>query len=145
MEVIAGRAGLGSSTIYRHFSTRDDLMEAVLDELIADVRANVARADDMTDPVEAFRFVFAQSCVMPESDIRAFAGIAASSARLDAYARRLIEDTVGPVTDRVREAGRMRDDLTTTDVAAFVRLIDAAETARQRDLATEFLLDGMLR
>lgn len=64
----------------------------------------------MADPVEAFRFVFTPSCVMPEPDIRAFAGIAASSARLDAYARGLIEDTVGPVTDRVREAGRMRDD-----------------------------------
>ncbi|MBV2353808.1 TetR/AcrR family transcriptional regulator; helix-turn-helix transcriptional regulator [Streptomyces sp. J2-1] len=145
MESIAERAGLGASTVYRHFPSRDDLMEAVLSELISAVRENAARADDMDDAAEAFRFVFAQSCVMPESHVRAFADIAASSPRLGAHAQHLIEETVRPVTERALEINRLRDGLSVADVAALVRLVDATDTPQRRRLATDLLLEGMLR
>ncbi|MEU4143001.1 TetR/AcrR family transcriptional regulator [Streptomyces parvulus] len=145
MEAVARRAGLGPSTLYRHFPAREDLMEAVLGALIAPVVAESARADSIEDPAEAFRFVFADSCVMPETEVRAFSRIAVSSPSLGACAQRLIEGVVAPVTRRAQAAGRIHRDLTPADIALCIRMADVAESAEQRRTAVDVLLRGILR
>src|SRR6202790_2883999 len=58
LEEIARRAGVGATTLYRHFADRDDLVEAVLEELIAAVRDNRDLAATISDPLEAFWCVY---------------------------------------------------------------------------------------
>ncbi|MFQ3556596.1 TetR/AcrR family transcriptional regulator [Streptomyces gramineus] len=141
---VARRARLGPSTLYRHFSTREDLLEAVLDALIAPVLARATQAVSFADPAEAFRFVLAESCAMSEAESRAFARIAASGDRLGAYAHRLIEGVVEPVTRRAQASGCLYPGLGTADIALFVRMADVADSIEQRRTAVETLLRGIL-
>ena len=55
MKEIAERAGLGIGTIYRNFPTKDDLVAAIIGEVIDRIEANIDAAGRMDDPVEAIR------------------------------------------------------------------------------------------
>lgn len=145
LETVARRAGVGTTTLYRHFPSKEEMVEAVLDELIQPVQENAERAEQVADPHEAFRFVFAQGCTMPEEDVLAFARLAAASARAERYANALVVRVVRGVTERLREAGGLRPDLTAEDIAMFVRMADAADSREHRIKATEILLAGITR
>jgi AcrR family transcriptional regulator len=55
MKEIAERAGVGIGTIYRNFPGKDDLLAAIIAELITGLRATIQAAHDMDDPVESMR------------------------------------------------------------------------------------------
>jgi AcrR family transcriptional regulator len=55
MKEIAERAGVGIGTIYRNFPGKDDLLAAIVAELIAGLRAVIQAAFDVDDPVESMR------------------------------------------------------------------------------------------
>ena len=143
LEEVARRAGMAASSLYRHFPTKDDLVEAVLDELIRDVQANADRAVLIGDPHEAFRVVFTQSCAMREEEVATFAKLAGVSSRTGEHARRLIANVVGPATTRLRAAGGLRADITVNDVAMFVTMVDMTETLDQRTKALDVILTGL--
>ena len=144
LEEIARRAGVGATTLYRHFGTKDDLVEAVLDEMIRTVQENADRAARMEDPSEAFRVVFAQSCDMPSAEVVAFARLAGVSERTASHADRLVADVVRQATERLRAAGLLRAGVTVEDVAMFVRMIETTQTSQSRILATDVVLTGLL-
>lgn len=145
LDAVARAAGLGPSTLYRHFPTREDLMEAVLDSLLAPVRATAAEADVLEDPAAAFRHVFARSCVLPAAEVRAIGAIAASSDRLSTYAQLRIEELIEPVTRRAQTAGCLHPGLTAADIAFFVRMVDISDSPERRATAVDVLLRGILR
>lgn len=58
MKEIAERAGVGIGTIYRNFSTKDDLVEAVLGEVVDGFRAATTAASEEISPVDAVRTYF---------------------------------------------------------------------------------------
>jgi len=143
LDEVARRAGMAASSLYRHFPTKDDLVEGVLDEMIRGVQDNADRAASIEDPREAFRVVFTQSCAMGEDEVAAFAKLAGVSRRTGEHAQRLIVNVVGPATDRLRAAGGLRADITVDDVALFVRMAEVADSAEQRGKALDVLLAGM--
>lgn len=53
MKEIADRAGVGVGTIYRNFPTKDDLIVAIVTELVEQIRENIEAAAAIDDPVEA--------------------------------------------------------------------------------------------
>jgi len=55
MKEIAERAGVGVGTIYRNFATKDDLMSAIIDEVLAKYQAAGETARAIADPAEAIR------------------------------------------------------------------------------------------
>ena len=55
MKEIAERAGVGIGTIYRNFPTKDDLVAALLDDVIGTIRLTTDTALRVNDPVEALR------------------------------------------------------------------------------------------
>lgn len=55
MKEIAERAGVGIGTIYRNFATKDDLVEAVLDEVVQGFYRATDHAIENPDPVDAVR------------------------------------------------------------------------------------------
>jgi AcrR family transcriptional regulator len=55
MKEIAERAGVGIGTIYRNFPTKDDLIAAIVGEMIADIQSISDTATRLDDPVEAIR------------------------------------------------------------------------------------------
>ncbi|MFI6085470.1 TetR/AcrR family transcriptional regulator [Streptomyces sp. NPDC051217] len=145
LETVARAAGLGTTTLYRHFPSRDDLVEAVLDELVRPVRAAAERVERIGDPHEAFRQLFLQSCAMPDHDVTVFARLAVTSPRVERHADALVVGVVRRVTERLREAGGLRAGLTAEDVAMFVRMAERTAGREQRATATEVLLAGITR
>lgn len=55
MKEIAERAGLGVGTIYRNFPTKDDLILALVTEMVGEIRAVIEAAARIDDPVDAVR------------------------------------------------------------------------------------------
>jgi AcrR family transcriptional regulator len=146
LEEIARRAGVGIGTLYRHFPTRQALLEAVYAEEIGRM-ADAARALADRDPWDAL-----------STWLRAYVGFAATKkalteALLDAdpdsdvllACRTALLEAGNELIARAQEAGVVRPDTTFTDVGrlisgvAVVPTIDDAQRERLIDLA----LDGL--
>src|SRR5207244_1860967 len=55
MRVIADRAGVGVGTLYRHFDSRDRLVDAILEQVRVEVTEQIRLAIETKSPEEAFR------------------------------------------------------------------------------------------
>ncbi len=151
LEEIARRAGVGIGTLYRHFATREALVEAIFEdritELIAIARAAAAEPDGWQALVrflEQMLELQASDRVLKDVLMRYPPG----AGRL-ASAREEMRQLFEQVLERARGQGRLRDDFTISDLAllfwSFAPLIDAtaevAPNAWRRHL--HWLLDGL--
>jgi len=145
LEEIARRAGVGPTTLYRHFPDKDDLVVAVLDELIAVAGEGADAAAEVSDPVEAFRSMFIGSCDLSDPETETFLRLAAASPRAREHAQDLIAGLVEPLTTRLRRAGGLHPGITADDVAMFIRMMVATDDDAGRAKAIQVLLAGLTR
>ncbi|MGH3639719.1 MAG: TetR/AcrR family transcriptional regulator [Mycobacterium sp.] len=143
LDEIARQAGVGATTLYRHFPVKDDLIEAVLDDLVGTLQDNADHAALIDDPLQAFRAAFTRSCDMSQRDIATFASLAKASPRADTYAQRLIVDAVGPATRRLRDAGGLRAGIDVAEIAAFIRMAITALDGDNLTKAIAVIIDGV--
>jgi AcrR family transcriptional regulator len=143
LDDIARRAGVGSTTLYRHFPDKDELVFAVLDGLIGSVRDNADPAAADLDPLEAFRSMFTDSCDLSDAETETFLRLATTSPRARAHAQQLITALVKPVTMRLRKAGGLHPGITAEDIAMFIRMTVAADDHAGRAKAVQVLLAGL--
>lgn len=151
LEEIARRAGLGIGTLYRHFTTREALVEAIFErrigELVAVAEAAAAEPDGWSGLV-----LFLERTLELQAGDRVLKDVLMryppGAGRLEdarAEMRRLFEQLL----ERARTEGRLRGDFVLSDLAllfwSFTPLIDAtAETAPnawRRHL--HWVLDGL--
>ncbi len=119
LEEVAKRAGVGIGTLYRHFPTRDALVEAAYRNEVAQLRA---AADDLLaelPPAEALeawmrRFVEYGSAKRGMRD--ALQSIAGGGATLFADTRGQVTEAVGVLLRAGAEAGTLRADVEAEDV-----------------------------
>jgi AcrR family transcriptional regulator len=145
LEEIARRAGVGPTTLYRHFPDKDDLVVAVLDDLFADADGAADSPEAISDPLAAFRSVFTDSCDLTDAETETFLRLAATSPRARSHAQRLITDLVEPFTIRLREAGGLHPGISADDIAMFIRMTVAADDHAGRAKAVRVLLAGLTR
>jgi AcrR family transcriptional regulator len=151
LEEIARRAGVGIGTLYRHFPTREALVEAIYAEHIGEVvtaAEETAAAEDAWRGLESFleHVLELQARNLP---LRAAFLRHGSRAGLAAERRRQILPPLKRLVTRAKEQGALRHDLTVGDLStaiwSFAPIIEAtAETAPdvwRRHL--RILLDGM--
>lgn len=123
---IAAEAGVGRATLYRHYAGREELIEALRDQVRAEFRALVADAElEQDDPIEALtRFVNALW------DLRDRYGVIAP-ARDEGTERRaaLLWRPLHRLVTRAQEAGEIADDLPPAWVAASLRALVRAAAA----------------
>jgi AcrR family transcriptional regulator len=144
---IARRAGVGNATLYRHFPTRRDLVQAVFAEEMARYAAAVERALADPDPWTGLRSYLAEICAL-QAENRALADLVVSAEYPD-ETRPVVVEHLRRLLDRARTAGRLRADFTVEDVALLlmanagvVRHVDGSvPTASARLVA--LLLDGL--
>jgi AcrR family transcriptional regulator len=132
---IASRAKVGVGTVYRHFPTKDALIEAIADDYFAR-QAEAARAAlDVQDPWEAFSgYVHSASDILGE--YRALTQVLSDRPEvMGAAAFRAAEavgffDTLTTLIDRAKEAGGLRQDFRLEDIPLIMCSLGSLQTSR---------------
>jgi AcrR family transcriptional regulator len=136
LEEIARRAGVGIGTLYRHFPTRQSLLEAVYQDQIEALRA---RADELiatTDPVSALSgWLLAITAWSKTKQTLVSALMAAEDGEsaVRSYCSKLVRDTVDDLVTRAQKAGRIRADASSLDLLKLVHGIAVAADRSPED------------
>ena len=123
LDEIARKAGIGSGTLYRHFPTRDALIEAVYRsevEKLAAAEERFAAAMPPLDALRAWMLLFIDHVAEKKLIIPAMEMVAGGSMRLIEGAREQIHTAFTRAVQRAIVSGDLRAD---TDPGDFVRAL----------------------
>ncbi|HVV10054.1 TetR/AcrR family transcriptional regulator [Amycolatopsis sp.] len=120
---IARAAGVGVGTVYRHFPTKQALVEAAADQRFAEI-AEYARAECLRSPVRGLEKYLQHVGEVLTADPGLSAAIQAvrdaPGTPPTGAARAVLEEVVAELIERGKQAGALREDLTTADVYLIV-------------------------
>jgi len=147
LEDIARRAGVGIGTLYRHFPTRQHLIEAAYIEEIEAMARQAEGLEDLApwDALVAFLHRYAGYANTKRALGDALLDFMSEDAEVLRSCRTIIHDAGEPLLRRAQDAGVVREDVTFTEVArmvggiATIRGMAPAEVTRIIDVA----LDGL--
>jgi len=147
MDDVARGAGVGVGTVYRHFPTKDALIEALVAEKYRTAVEQARAALEVEDPWESFAGMLAGGAELMARD----AALRDAFSRLGpnlpyaAAGRAEFEDLAGQVLTRAQEAGALRSDVTFEDVTALMSGLCASMARPDVDWRRHlgFLLDGL--
>ena len=146
---VARRAGVGVGTLYRHFPTREELVDAVLEdafeELIVIAEASLAEADawyGFTRYVEGALVLYGKNRGLKQT------------AEIGTHSRERVQamkDRIRPLTKRIvtraKSDGRLRSDFKVEDIRVILSASDRATELAGDDKAGRrylgFVLDGL--
>jgi AcrR family transcriptional regulator len=119
LEEIAKQAGVGTGTLYRHFPTRDALIEGVYRNEVEKLAAAASRFAQKMAPLEALRawmlllvdYIAAKHIIAP-----ALNTIAGGASRLHEGSRTILQDAIGELVKRAKRSGDLRTDLDAYDL-----------------------------
>jgi AcrR family transcriptional regulator len=119
LEEIAKQAGVGAGTLYRHFPTRDELIEGVYRNEVEKLAATAARFAETMSPLEALRawmlllvdYIAAKHIIAP-----ALNTIAGGPSRLHEGSRTMIHAAIDRLVKRAKRSGDLRRDLDAYDL-----------------------------
>jgi AcrR family transcriptional regulator len=123
MDEIARQAEIGPGTLYRHFPTRDALIEAVYRSTVEKLTAAAERFDKDLPPLEALRawmFLFIDHVADKRLILPAMETVAGGSMRLIEGSKSLVYGTFVSLVRRAIESGELRAE---TDPNDFVRAL----------------------
>jgi AcrR family transcriptional regulator len=152
VEEIAGRAGVGVTTFYRHFAGKSALIEALVEEMFDGFRRVAERAAAVEDAWEAFAVVIRDGAAVLAGDLVLYDMITArmSPELSERVLRVLTAEIVGDIVERARAGGEIRPDVTVDDVPALLRMAASAappwagrDARRRRRHHVDVLLDGL--
>ena len=150
VEEIARRAEVGVGTLYRRFPAKEDLIDAVFEDTLADLAAIAREALEADDAWAGFRS-YVERVVELNASNRGLHAILASHAhgrtRLEALRRRM-RPLVGKLIARAQAEGTLRPDFKGQDLrmifAASGRVIElTADEPQLRRRFLGFVLDGL--
>ncbi len=118
MDDIARRAGVGVGTVYRHFPTKEALLEALIVESFEQITEQAERSLEIEDPWEAFSTLMWRAAEIMAADRALSEVFAASTGSVEERMPTLeaLRDAVGRVIERGQQAGTIRDDMVVDDV-----------------------------
>ncbi|WP_104181283.1 TetR/AcrR family transcriptional regulator [Arthrobacter sp. B0490] len=124
-EDIAREAGVGVGTVYRRFPDRRTLIEAILEQRVADVDAVAASALRTADPWTAARLFVGAAARMQLEDrgLRELLHDPRFVSAGLALLRERITPTAEELASRLRNDGGARTDLTAQDLLALIRML----------------------
>ena len=130
MDDVARKADVGVGTVYRHFPTKEALLNALTDELFAVIAVHTRTLLTLEDPWEAFTRALWFGAEKTAGD-RAFTEIyMAAQQKWPARSCPGKEDllvTVGALMERCKAAGTMRQDAMVEDIGLLMCGIGSAE------------------
>ena len=119
LDDIAKQAGVGAGTLYRHFPTRDALIEAVYRSEVEKLAAAADEFASRMPPIEALRawlllfvdYVAAKHIIAP-----ALNSVAGGPTRLYEGSRSLVQGAIEELVKRARKSGQVRRDVDASDL-----------------------------
>ena len=119
MDDIAGKAGIGSGTLYRHFPTREILIEAVYKDEVEKLIGAGQRFLATTSPLDALRgwmlsfidYVASKRLILPALDT-----VAGGSTRLMQGSHESIHTTFLALIQNAKVSGSLKADLDANDM-----------------------------
>jgi AcrR family transcriptional regulator len=124
IEAVAERSGVARSTIYRHWPSTVGLVMAALEQAKTEAEAGLLSSGDDETDLRALLDGLGEALRSPESNV--LADIAAAAGR-DPELARLHEQylarrraTATRLIERLRSAGRLRDDIPAADMVDMV-------------------------
>ena len=119
LDEIAKQAGVGAGTLYRHFPTRDALIEAVYRGEVEKLAAAGRSFSAALPPIEALRswmlllvdYIAAKHIIAP-----ALNSVGGGISRLYEDSRSLIEGAMDELVKRAKKSGDLRRDLDASDL-----------------------------
>jgi AcrR family transcriptional regulator len=147
MDDVARSAGVGVGTVYRHFPTKDALIEALVAEKLRVTTENIREALEIEDPWEGFCAALRRNAEVMAAD----AGLRDALIRLGPAARSTDEDraelhaVAGRLVARAQDAGALRADVTHEDIGALMAGLCTSMAHPELDWRRhlELLLDGL--
>ncbi len=112
---VARRAKVGVGTVYRHFPTKEALLEALAVEQFERITGWAREALEAPDPWEAFRALIWRSAELQASDRALMEAVADRKFRAARDAHEL-HDCIEALLTRVKAAGAVRADASAMDV-----------------------------
>ncbi|KOT97725.1 hypothetical protein ADK70_07865 [Streptomyces rimosus subsp. pseudoverticillatus] len=123
LDEIARRAGVGSGTVYRHFSSKEVLFETIILGRLQQLVSEAERLVDAEEPAEALlRFL---SLTIEEGSVRkdmmdALAGADVEPSAAVPQARLHLRRVIGKLLFQAQQAGAIRDDISVADLMALI-------------------------
>jgi AcrR family transcriptional regulator len=144
---VARSAGVGVGTVYRHFPTKDALIEALVAEKFRVTTENIRAALEIEDPWEGFCTALRGNAEVMAAD----AGLRDALIRLGPAARSSDEDraelhaVASRLVARAQDAGALRADVTAEDIGALMAGLCTSMAHPELDWRRhlELLLDGL--
>jgi AcrR family transcriptional regulator len=151
LDDISRAAGVGNATLYRHFPTRADLIEAVYDERIRQLCAEAAELSEVREPAGALReWLRALVAHITDSRVLADAFTASREGTPDleppqvAAWHSAIFDAALPLLTAAQGAGAIRPDLTLMELLALTAAVARAGDPGHADRFLDVLLEGII-
>jgi AcrR family transcriptional regulator len=121
VEQIAQEAAVGVGTVYRHFPTKEDLLEALADDRFAGLAEAARQGLDDPDAWNGFaQFMRYSAKVMAEDRALSEAMDQRSDMCGQAAERVKLLETVGELIERAQAAGELRQDVVAEDVPSLI-------------------------
>ncbi|MGC0365941.1 AcrR family transcriptional regulator [Rhodococcus sp. 27YEA15] len=126
---VARHAGVGVGTVYRRFSSKDELIQALFDNHCAEIESVAAAAGDIANAWDGLLF-FVETMAGRMADNRGF-GDLLMDARFESdtftRARSSIFGHTAVLVDRAKEQGSLRADFDVKDIPLLMQMIKAAQ------------------
>ena len=119
LEEVARTAGVGIGTLYRHFPTRDVLVEQVYRDAQERLFADAERLTKTHPPVEALRqwlLLFVDYIATKKLMADLIATLGGAAAALQAATKSRLEVAVGGLVDRAKASGEINPDVVPIDL-----------------------------
>lgn len=142
MREIAREAGVGIATLYRHFPTRESLVDAVYQDQVQRLIAGARDLLDQVPPAAAMRRwmdLFGQWLATKHGMIDTLLTMIDSGAIADTQTRSELLQAITTILDAGRAAGDIRTDISAEDIAAGLIGIFAVAGNPQHAQATRLL------
>jgi AcrR family transcriptional regulator len=150
MDDVARRAEVGVGTVYRHFPTKEALIEALIVQSFGRILEEAREALDVDDPWQAFEQVLWRGAQIMAGD-RALSEVFAAQPAFEPTEipeMQALHETVQVLIDRAQAAGVLRDDLILDDIPMLMCGIGSATKKEHTCTAPwrrhlQIVLDGL--
>jgi AcrR family transcriptional regulator len=145
LDDIAKRAGVGSGTLYRHFPTRMDLIEAVFVQRISTLVVRAADLAQSLDPekslVTYLRLVIRQSNTYRGLASALMEALHEKGSEIARSCHTMVYNSGGQVLDHAKQAGVIRADV---DLRDLLKLTNGIALATEKDTDDPDLVDRLI-